>query len=75
MHYIAHQKKVVYFMRDSLKHFVESNPFQYTVVALIVINAIILGMETSDTLMDQYGVYLKTIDGVILKIFIVEIII
>ncbi|MCH2038970.1 MAG: ion transporter [Rickettsiales bacterium] len=60
-------------MRDSLKHFVESNPFQYTVVALIVINAIILGMETSDTLMDQYGVYLKTIDGVILKIFIVEI--
>lgn len=40
---------------------------------LIVINAVILGMETSRSIMEHYGVWLKAIDALILKIFVIEI--
>lgn len=57
-----------------IKHFVESVKFQNFIIGLILINAVILGMETSTTLMKDYGVILKTLDGLILKIFVIEII-
>lgn len=62
-------------MRNNIKNFIETKNFQFTIIALIILNAIILGMETSDTLMNDYGILLKTIDKIILKIFIIEIIV
>ena len=52
---------------------VESPRVQYTIVALIVINAITLGLETSPTVMSRVGLWLLTIDHIILSVFVVEI--
>jgi len=60
-------------MTLSLQRFVEGKLFQNTIIILIIINAIILGIETSDDLMGRYGVYLKFVDALILKVFVVEI--
>lgn len=59
-------------MREKVERFIESWLFQYTIIALIVINAVILGLETSDTVMRHVGFVLKPLDGLILKIFIIE---
>lgn len=61
-------------MRSRIQSFIEGAPFQRSIIALIIINAITLGMETSGSLMQQYGNILKTVDALILKIFVVEII-
>ena len=61
-------------MTEKIKNFIEGNKFQNTIIVLIIINAIILGMETSTYLMDNYGVWLKAIDAIIIKIFVIEII-
>ena len=60
-------------MRKRIHAFVEGAAFQTSIIAIIVLNAIILGMETSDYLMTQYGTLLKTADAIILKIFVAEI--
>ena len=60
-------------MQEKIKSFVEASPFQNTIIALIIINAIILGMETSQSIMAQYGTLLKAVDAIILKVFIIEI--
>lgn len=59
-------------MRDKVRRIIEGNGFQFTIIALIVINAIILGLETSPLVMSHAGPVLKTLDGLILKIFIIE---
>jgi voltage-gated sodium channel len=46
---------------------------QHTLIALIVINAIILGMETSPSLMATWGPWLMMADKAILAIFVIEI--
>ncbi len=43
------------------------------VIVLIILNAITLGLETSETVMTSYGALLLAIDRVILVIFVVEI--
>jgi voltage-gated sodium channel len=60
-------------MREPLKAFLEQQKTQNVVLGLILVNAVILGMETSASLMSAYGPLLKTIDSVILGIFVVEI--
>ncbi len=60
-------------MNEKIRKLVEGVKFQNFIVVLIVINAIILGMETSDYLMREFGVFLKTIDALILKVFVIEI--
>lgn len=60
-------------MRDKIKSFIEGNIFNKSIITIIIINSIILGMETSKYLMDEYGVFLKTADSIILKIFVIEI--
>ena len=50
-------------------------PFiQHTLVAFIIINAVILGMETSPYIMDQVGPVLIALDHGILWVFIAEIV-
>lgn len=60
-------------MIERLKEILEGKLFQNTIIVLIILNAIILGLETSQTLMAQYGTLLKTLDSLILFIFILEI--
>ncbi len=60
-------------MKEKIRHLVEGTRFQNFIVVLIVVNAIILGLETSDYLMQQVGVFLKAVDALILKIFVIEI--
>lgn len=59
--------------RVSLAHWIERPAVHNTLVALIVINAIILGMATSSTLMARWGSLLLALDGAILAVFVVEI--
>jgi len=58
---------------DRLKSFIESAAFQNAIMAVIVTNAIVLGLETSDTIMDAAGGLLKALDKIALAIFVVEI--
>lgn len=52
--------------------FVEGNSFVYFITALIVINAITLGMETNQAIMADYGNVLYFIDKAILIVFTIE---
>ena len=58
---------------DRLRKLVESAAFQNGITAVIVANAIVLGLETSQTVMDAIGGLLKVLDKAALFIFVVEI--
>ena len=59
-------------MNEKIQAFVESTQVQRFIIILIVINAIILGMETSKPLMQAYGFWFSLINGLILKVFVLE---
>jgi voltage-gated sodium channel len=61
-------------VRARLAALVEAEPFQRTVMALIVVNAIILGLETSETVTATWGAALGLLDTVILWIFVGELV-
>jgi voltage-gated sodium channel len=48
-------------------------PIEQALIALILINALILGLETFPSMMASYGPLLKTLDKIILLVFVVEI--
>jgi voltage-gated sodium channel len=48
-------------------------PVQHLLIGLILINAIILGMETSPAIMANWGAWLNIADQIILTIFVIEI--
>ncbi|WP_395373246.1 ion transporter [Marinicella sp. W31] len=56
----------------SLAQWIESQGFQYFITALIVINAVILGLQTSPDIMQSYGTLLTAIDMAILSVFVIE---
>ncbi|MFC1603197.1 ion transporter [Pseudomonadota bacterium] len=60
--------------REKLGVLIESVPVQRTIIALIITNAIILGLETSQALMQEWGNLLRAIDALILMAFVVEIV-
>ncbi len=49
--------------------------FEWAIIGLIVLNAIILGLETSPSLHASYGSLLTSLDRMILAIFVVELLI
>ncbi|MBA6420205.1 ion transporter [Pseudomonas sp. 5Ae-yellow] len=59
--------------RQRLAEWLERASVQYLVTGLILINAVILGLETSSTAMQQWGHWLRTLDQLILACFVVEI--
>lgn len=61
-------------MRAKIQIFVESPKFQNVIIGLILVNAVILGLETSNSLMSSIGIWLKILDNIILNIFIFEIV-
>ncbi len=62
-------------IRDILKVVVDSKRFQWFITALIVINGITMGLETSKEFMSgDIGPYLLALDKAIIIIFVIEII-
>ena len=60
-------------LRSRLQAFIEHPPVQNGLIALILVNAAILGLETSPDVMAGIGPMLLLLDKVILAIFVVEI--
>lgn len=59
--------------RSRLKQFIERPFVQRSILLLIVINAAILGMQTSPSLVASWGDLLRVVDVLILGVFVVEI--
>ena len=59
--------------RSRLEQFIERPAVQRSVLLLIVINAVILGMQTSASLVASWGEVLRVLDTLILSVFVLEI--
>ena len=57
---------------QSLKSLIESRRFEAVITVLIIINAVTLGLETSERAMDAFGPLLQTLDQAILGVFVAE---
>ena len=55
-----------------LRRLVESNAFVGTILAVILANAVVLGLQTYDGVDDRWGDVLDTLDTIFLAIFVVE---
>ncbi|MEE2689226.1 MAG: ion transporter [Pseudomonadota bacterium] len=59
--------------RVRARRFVDSNFFQRFILIIIMLNAVVLGLETSTAAMEAYGSWLIALDTLALSIFIAEI--
>ena len=59
--------------RTRLKEFLDRPVVRNTILGVILFNAILLGMETSQTLMDRWGTVIRLLDKACLAVFVVEI--
>lgn len=62
-------------LRERAGEWIESHPVQYFIITLIILNAAILGMETSPAIMQKMGEQLILADQIILSVFVLEILI
>ncbi len=60
-------------LREKIGVFVEGPRVQRFVMALIIINAVTLGLETVPSIVDAYGTWLVMFDRAVLTIFVIEI--
>ena len=58
--------------RQTAHFWLDAPLFQHTILTLIVINAVILGLETSPSVMQVAGRWITLLDKIILAIFVVE---
>ncbi len=61
--------------RQRLREWVESKPVQRVIIIVIIINAAVLGLETSARMNASFGTALVSIDRICLAIFVVELLI
>lgn len=61
-------------MRHFLVDFLESTAFKRTIIVLIIINSVMIGLETVPAVMDRYGEFIDLFDTIILIFFAVEIV-
>ena len=59
-------------MRNKIQSLIKTEKFNYFIVGIIILNSIILGLQTSPYVMDKIGPTLNLLDDIILGIFIVE---
>ncbi|MEO1563478.1 MAG: ion transporter [Pseudomonadota bacterium] len=59
--------------RQRLSAWLERPAVTYTILGVIIFNAIVLGLETSDPLMERAGSFIILLDRICLGIFVVEI--
>lgn len=62
-------------LRGRLDRWARSQRFQRVITALIIINAITLGLETSATVMAAAGEFIYLVDSIILTVFVIEVLI
>ena len=60
-------------LRENLKAFFESKGFHRVITAVIIINSVLIGLETSEAVMINYGLLIDVIDLTILVLFSLEI--
>jgi voltage-gated sodium channel len=60
-------------LRSRLRAFLLEPHWDRFIIGLIILNAIVLGLETSNTVMASAGGLIHTIDDIIIAIFVVEI--
>ena len=58
----------------TIAHLIERPLFQNSILALILINAVSLGLETSAAVMAEYGAAIHLLDKAILSVFVAEIV-
>jgi voltage-gated sodium channel len=58
---------------ESLRRLLAHPTTEWAIAGLIVVNAVILGLETSPTVMNEIGPVLIALDTVILAVFVIEI--
>lgn len=58
--------------REKLQEFINARYSQNAIIWLISFNSIIIGLETSPTVMDKFGPIIDKIDLIILGIFVIE---
>lgn len=61
-------------LRDRVEAFWARKGVQNVIIALILINAVLLGMETSPRIMASWGSVITRLDHIILTVFVIEII-
>jgi len=61
------------YWRERLGEFVESPAIRNVIMAVILFNAVLLGMETSRELMADYGTIIRALDRACLAVFVIEI--
>ncbi|WP_019676375.1 ion transporter [Arsukibacterium perlucidum] len=60
-------------IRQRIQFFINNKLVQRTLLILILLNAVTLGLETSVPVMSSIGQYVLIVDGIILGIFVIEI--
>lgn len=61
-------------MRDKVRALVTSRRWEMVIIGLIILNALTLGLETSQTVMEKIGGFLVAFDNLILAVFVIEIV-
>ena len=61
-------------MRELAERVVESRAFRVGIIALIILNGIVIGAATSDSVVDHAGEWLRRLDDIILWIFVAEVV-
>lgn len=61
-------------VREHLRSYFESKNFNIQITTIILINSILIGLETSRPIMKTYGVFIDLFDLVILILFSIEIV-
>ena len=59
-------------MRDKLVALVDGQAFNNVIIGIIVLNSIVIGMQTSDAIVRSFGSILDTLDTLFLTIFVIE---
>ena len=60
-------------MQEKILQFVENNKFQNFIIMLIIINGITMGLETSKSIMLDYGEFLHLFDKLVITVFTIEV--
>ncbi|WP_075220243.1 ion transporter [Acuticoccus yangtzensis] len=60
-------------MRERLRAILSSRTAEGVIMTLIIVNALTLGLETSDAVLARVGPLLYTIDAIVLAVFVAEI--
>ena len=61
-------------MRELAERVVESDVIRVGIIALIILNGIVIGAATSDTVVRHAGAWLRHLDDIILWIFVAEVV-